>query len=229
MTIAIKAFNTILQYVEPISGTDFLTVAEVTTLGYGFNDVILPVTSHDSVQPFIEKIKGLLDEGEVPMEVNYVPGNTTHQQVLTDRGVTRSWRIVLPNYSANSIDVQTVSTAGDTLLLISNHGYTEAQPVKLVTTGVLPTSSPQLVTNNLYYARPDGVDIVELYLTSADALAEANIIDLTTAGSGTHSVLTGSPLTFTAFVSAVGPAAPVDGALTASITLTVTGQSTYPS
>ena len=226
MTLAIKAFNTILQY---DSGTnEFLTVAEVTNVGGGFTDTIIPVTNMESDQGRVEKIKGLMDEGEITLEVNYVPGSTTHQQILTDRGVSRAWRLVLPNYAANSVDVSSIATATEIITTSAAHGFLDGQPIKFVTTGVLPTSSPQIIADNLYYAELVDADEFVAHTTSADAVAGTNDIDFSTAGTGTHSVLTGSILTFTGIVQAFSPGASVDGVLTASITIAVTGQSTYP-
>ena len=224
--MALKAFNTLLQY---DAGAGFLTVAEIMSIGYGFTNGVLDVTNMESDQCRKEKITGILDEGEISLEVNYVPSDATHQQVLTDRGVSRSWRITLPDFGATSVDVSSIDTGTDIITAVASHGLTEAHPVKLSTTGTLPTSTPQVVSGNLYYAEVVDADELVLHTTSADAVAATNDIDFSTSGSGTHTILKPSVVTFTGFVSAFSPTAAVDAALTGTVTITVSGSSTYPS
>ena len=77
------------------------TLAEVTNLsGPGLSLDPLEMTSHDSGGDR-EFIGGLLDGGEVTAEINFMPGNATHKQVIADmkaRTVT-TWSVVFPDTS----------------------------------------------------------------------------------------------------------------------------------
>jgi len=82
MTLAAKAHGTLLAR----GGT---TIAEVTSItGPGSSVNILAVTSMDSTAGVVEKIGGLLDEGEISFEMNYVPSNATHIALLAARTST---------------------------------------------------------------------------------------------------------------------------------------------
>lgn len=91
------AYGTLLKR----SGT---TLAEVTNLsGPSMNVDPLEMTSHDS-SGNREFIGGLFDGGEVTAEVNFMPGNATHKQVIADlkARTISTWSIVYPDASTYS-------------------------------------------------------------------------------------------------------------------------------
>jgi len=63
----------------------------------------LEMTSHDS-SGNREFIGGLFDGGEVTAEVNFMPGNATHKQVIADlkARTISTWSIVYPDASTYS-------------------------------------------------------------------------------------------------------------------------------
>ena len=91
------AYGTLLKR----SGT---TLAEVTNLsGPSMNVDPLEMTSHDS-SGNREFFGGLFDGGEVTAEVNFMPGNATHKQVIADlkARTISTWSIVYPDASTYS-------------------------------------------------------------------------------------------------------------------------------
>ncbi len=57
----------------------FTTIANVTGIkGPGRKRETIDVTAHDSPEQYMEFIGGLKDGGEVQLDINYDPGNATH-------------------------------------------------------------------------------------------------------------------------------------------------------
>lgn len=100
------AYGTLLKR----SGT---TLAEVTNIsGPGLTLDALEMTSHDSSGDR-EFIGGLMDGGEVTCEVNFLPANATHKQVIADmkaRTVT-TWSIVWSDGSSTTWSFSAFPTA----------------------------------------------------------------------------------------------------------------------
>jgi hypothetical protein len=83
-------------------------------------------------------------------------------------------------------DVNGVDTTDDELD-ITGHAYlTGDGPVQLTTTGTLPGGT---ALNTNYWIRSRSANAISLFPTLADAIADTNEINLTSAGSGTHTVV----------------------------------------
>lgn len=91
---------------------------------------------------------------------------------ITERGIAEAQApYVIDGYNATSLKA-TGSNFTDE--------YSDA--VKFTTTGSLPTSSPQINTNDYYWVIGVDVDYFKVYLTQEDALADTNAITFTSAG-----------------------------------------------
>lgn len=89
------------------------TLAEVTNIsGPGLALDALDMTSHDSSGDR-EFIGGLLDGGEVTCEVNFMPGNATHKQVIADMKArtVSTWSIVWSDGSSSTWSFSALPTA----------------------------------------------------------------------------------------------------------------------
>lgn len=91
--------------------------------------------------------------------------------------------------SASTIAATVASTAADTLT-VTGHGRTGSGFwVILTTTGILPAP---LVSNTRYYGVYVDANTIKLATTYSDALAGTNLIDITDAGTGTHTARVGA-------------------------------------
>ena len=79
MTDAVSGFGTLLQLGDGADPEVFTTIAEVKDItGPGLEADTIEVTNHSSPGAWREYIAGLLDAGEVTFDVNYLPGDATH-------------------------------------------------------------------------------------------------------------------------------------------------------
>ena len=91
----IAAYGSLLQRGNAATPEIFTTIAEVTNIsGPSLSQEAIDVTSHSSSGAFREKVGGLLDGGEVTLDVNFVPTGATHKEAeggllkdMTDRTV----------------------------------------------------------------------------------------------------------------------------------------------
>ncbi len=97
MTEARLGYGTLLQR---YTGATWVTVAEQVSLsGPGLSSDDVEVTNHDSTGGSKEYIPALMDTGEVSFDGNFIPGNASQMQLLTDQKsrTVADWRIVLPD------------------------------------------------------------------------------------------------------------------------------------
>jgi predicted secreted protein len=98
MTTAAKASKGVLL-TRTVSATQ-LPVAELITIsGPSCNATEIDVTNHDSVGDFKEFLMGPLDGGEITLEGNFIPSNSTGQAaIITDfeNRTVRVWHIHFP-------------------------------------------------------------------------------------------------------------------------------------
>lgn len=98
------------------------------------------------------------------------------------------------------------SVADNILEATTNHGITAGQRVKVSSSGTLPAG---LNASYEYFARPETSDPLQrftLHYTYDDAIADTNRVDVTDAGTGTHTVTyyvyaTGTPIIFNSSTS----------------------------
>lgn len=118
-------------------------------------------------------------------------GNDIYFQLFDNSGIVRQniW-IYAASTTTQNFDPSVVDTTGN-LITLQAAAYAvfkiTATEAIFTSTGALP--SP-LVAGTTYYTRDGGANQIKLYPTSADAVADTNQIDLTTQGSGTHTIAT---------------------------------------
>ena len=76
--------------------------------------------------------------------------------------------------------------SGTNLVSATSHGLANGAQVVIWTTGTMPGG---ITSGTVYYARSVTSGTFSLHLTYADAIANTNIVDITSAGTGTHEVL----------------------------------------
>lgn len=100
---AFWAYGSTLQLGDGATPEVFTSIAEITSLTppqMSRDDI--DVTSHSSSDGYREFIGGLRDGGEVSLEANWLPTNSTHDastgllETFNDN-VTHNWKIVLPS------------------------------------------------------------------------------------------------------------------------------------
>jgi len=91
------AFGTLFQRGDGGTPEQFVTIANVTSIsGPTRTRETLDVTAHNSPDGWREFIGGLKDGGEVSLEINYDPGETTHDlDDDFDDAEPRRYRIVI--------------------------------------------------------------------------------------------------------------------------------------
>lgn len=84
----------------------------------------------------------------------------------------------------------TVDTSSDIWTLSSTSTWSNGQRLRYTTTGSAPTTSPagELTDGATVWARMLTTSTLKLYPSEADAIADTNAINYTTAGSGTHTL-----------------------------------------
>ena len=88
--------GTLLQVDPSGTGSGWVTISECKTIsGPTFEAEEVDVTSHSSDGDFREYIRGLIDPGEITVEINYDPDHSTHQNLFTwlASGDIQDWRI----------------------------------------------------------------------------------------------------------------------------------------
>ncbi len=92
---------------SPIGDSDYGELAEVVTIG-GPNRTSeeIDVTHLRSVGGYREFIRGFKDGGELPMELNYVPGSISQAAILAEfeSGVVRSRRLFYPDGATSTFN-----------------------------------------------------------------------------------------------------------------------------
>ena len=108
MTDATIGLGTTLAYGDGGSPEVFTTVAEVVSIsGPGMSRELPDATHLGSPNGYREFIGGLRDGGEVTLELNWLPGNATHDQ----DNAGRNWRITLPTTPAATVTFTGVVSA----------------------------------------------------------------------------------------------------------------------
>ncbi len=216
---AILGLGALLQLSDGGGTPVYTTIAEVTGITpLDLERDPIDVTSHDSGSGGREFIVGLL-KATLQIGLNFLPNNATQRTLTTNINQTTyanyfgTYRVVWPD-SVTAL-TGTVNTTTD-VWTTATHGWNTVQPIRFSTTGALPASTPQIVAGVFYYAGVTGTTTFKAYPTSADALASTNAIDFTGAGTGTHTVSSGTSWVFSANVSDFQASAMVDKQLTAS-------------
>ena len=96
----LDAFGASLERSDMESVPTFTEVANVTSIsGPSISRNVYDVTAHDSVDAYMEFIGGLKDGGELSFDLNWDPGDQTHEGLFSDLDdlVPRDYKLVLPN------------------------------------------------------------------------------------------------------------------------------------
>lgn len=100
---AVKSFGTFLNIGDGATPENFTTIAEVTSaLGFSMSAKQEEVTSHSSGDPWRQFISTLLDGGNIPLDINFVPTESTHSYssgLLRDfkNRTRRNFQMVFPD------------------------------------------------------------------------------------------------------------------------------------
>lgn len=106
---ALPAINTLLQYGSGTSPETWTTIANVSSYGGPtFAGNVVDVTSHSNDNAWRQKIVTLLDAGEIPFDLFFIPGSTVHNAILEffmvrgngTAGNPIDFRLVFPNSAA---------------------------------------------------------------------------------------------------------------------------------
>ncbi len=106
MTNALHAHGTLLQIGDGQPTETFTTIAEVESIsGPNFSLNVSEVPRQDS--DWMEVVPGLLDAGEISLDIHFVPTNATHGysagllKDMTDRTL-RNFKLVFPDSGATT-------------------------------------------------------------------------------------------------------------------------------
>lgn len=96
-TQAVRAMGTKL-YIYDDAGTNPVQVTEVVGIDEQKTREVLDATHMDSPDDYREKIPSLKNAGQIQVDLHYVPGDTTHDQLDADfeSGFLRKFHIKLP-------------------------------------------------------------------------------------------------------------------------------------
>lgn len=108
MTSALSAFGTLVKIGDGGTPETFTTIAELADIGGPALELeAMDATSHSSTDGWREFIGGLLNGGEVSLEIHFVPTHATHSYsagLIHDmvNRTLRNFKIVFPNVSATT-------------------------------------------------------------------------------------------------------------------------------
>lgn len=111
-TQAVKTQGTLL-YMYDDAGANPVKIAEVTDFSINESKDVIDATQFDSPDGFKEKIASWKDPGSSNMTLQYVPGGTTHQQLIDDydSDFLRKFKVVLPVAGSPEIIFHAFSSA----------------------------------------------------------------------------------------------------------------------
>lgn len=235
MTSAYHAYSTVLALSDGGSPAAFASIAEIRSIdGVNIERDMLEVTHMESSGRAKEFIAGMADSGMVSLELNYIVQNATHKDMLTNlqqttvASIFRSYKILLPDWGSLAANIKTATVSSGTWTTGGTHPYFTGRPFIFSTTGVLPTTSPQIVAGTVYWLRYASSTTVKVYPTNADANADTNQITGGTGGSGTHSINGGSSWSLTGAFKSAKVTGSANDVLKVSAQLKVTGLATRP-
>jgi hypothetical protein len=226
MTTAAKSsFGAKLLYGDGATPELFTAVAEqVTITPPTLTGQTANVTNHDSPldsggRPCEEFIPTTINPGTVQSAGNWTAAAS---QVIAETklksGAAGNWVLAWPNFGSTTVNF---TFSGDQITA-SSHGLVTGQPVRVTSTGTLPSG---VVVGTTYYVRAVDTDTIQLHATNAAAIANTGAISLTS-GSGTHSVNRGSRLAFAGIVTGDGWQLDANSQQKQEFTITITGAAT---
>ena len=117
MSNAISAFGTLLKMGDGADPEIFTAIAEVANIsGPSLSMDTIDVTNHSSTDGWREFIGGLLDGGEISLDINYQPTEGTHDfttgllKNMSNKTV-RNFQLVFPDGSSTTWSFSALITA----------------------------------------------------------------------------------------------------------------------
>lgn len=222
-TAASKAFKTELQYGDGATPELFLTVAELKTIEPAEAVAkTTEVTSHDSTKA--EFISTYVDEGEISAGGNWTGGATQTAQVTALGGLRGNWLMCFPDWGQAT---QAFTAAASDICTAVGHLLKTGQPVRVSSSGAPEDLPDPLVSGTTYYVHWLDADTFTLHTTNAGAVANTGVVNITDAGTGTHTIRKGTRLSMAALVTSVKLGAPLDGAQSVDMKIKITGDTTW--
>lgn len=218
--MALSSAGTLLQVGDgatPEKWADLGAVVEIT--GPGVAREMVEVTELADLGP--DFLAGRVAPADLTMRLLWDPDDATHTALYTRlaAGTPGNYRLCFPNFTL-SFDA-TVNAGDETVDTGIDHGFQTGQPIRLTATA-MPASMPQVVAGTTYYYRVTDTFDGTLHLTAADAVANANIIGFTTAGTAVK-LWSGDWWVLPARVAHIDPAVRRGEAVEVSVTLRLTG------
>ena len=211
------SYKTLVQVL--VSGS-FVNIADISAVnGPMASRTVIPINRMDSPAPWTESMPGLLEYNNIDVTafLSFDPTQSSLLGYLTS-GTPNTYRLSESDFNTR----QVVFTANvSDVLTTATHGITTGTPVKFTSTGTLPAG---LAANYVYYLSATSTTTLEVHLSNADAVAGTNVLDITSAGTGTHTLnLPHSYILPTAYVLNFSPTTGQDTALGVSFTISSTG------
>lgn len=104
------AFGVVVNFGTSTGTTTSGTLTNVTNIaGLDGETEVIDVTSHDSGSAYREKVASFLDSGQVTLDVNFDPNQTTHRATsggilwLKDQRINAPWKITFPGTPAHYV------------------------------------------------------------------------------------------------------------------------------
>lgn len=154
-------------------------------------------------------------------------GNSYFRQVASNHD-GRAWFITERQIAVAVAGINITAFTSSTLTAVAtNYSTTEATPITFTTTGTLPTTTPQIVTTEYYWAIGVTSDTFKVYATKEDAENDENAFVISSAG--TNSKVVGWPATTKFYLEELSFDTFLDCATyySGSATATVTGLSRF--
>ena len=213
--MATKGAGVFFQYGNGSSA--FTTIAEVTAVnGANLTRDTFNVTHMGST--WQDVIGGLPDAGEVSIDLNWLPADATHVQMSTDlTGTSRNYRIRWADYGSGTVNF-TTDFGVDEQLDATAHGMETGEPFQVTTSSALPGG---LAIDTTYYCKRLTANTLTAHASSAGAVAGTGTVDITSDGTGTHTIQMVRSWALPGLITALSPSAPVDGKLAATATFKV--------
>ncbi len=107
------AFGMVVSFGTATGTTTSATLDNVTNIsGLDGETEVLDVTSHDSAGAYREKVASFLDAGQMQLDVNFDPAETTHRATsggilwLRDQRLIVPWKMTFPGTPVHSVAFQ---------------------------------------------------------------------------------------------------------------------------
>jgi predicted secreted protein len=139
---AVSAFGTLVKIGDGAVSESFTTIAELRKIGGPKLKLeTIDVTVHNTTEPWRQFIGGLLDGGEVTVDLNFIPSDSTHNPttgLLADmiNRVQRNFQMVFPDAG--------LTTWAFTALVIGFDMSSEPSSVLMATVTLKISGSPTL-------------------------------------------------------------------------------------